>query len=99
MSTKLNEKEEIVIVTTTKEEVKENDHATLCEENNPTTKPLEALQTISSLSSPTEKKVYNKKKWWEFWKQDEQLLAINPQDFSKTQKNLILLTIALATLV
>ncbi|KAI9307446.1 major facilitator superfamily domain-containing protein [Cunninghamella echinulata] len=41
----------------------------------------------------------NKKKWWEFWKQDPEQLAMNPQDFSQAKKNMILLTIALATLV
>ncbi|CAO3639519.1 unnamed protein product [Cunninghamella blakesleeana] len=91
-----NEKEEVVIIT--KDEVKENDHNTLCEENDPTLN--KSLETVPSLSSsPIEKNIYNRKKWWEFWKQDERLMAINPLDFSKTQKNLILLTIALATLV
>ncbi|CAO3632049.1 unnamed protein product [Cunninghamella echinulata] len=86
-------KEDIIII----EEIKENDHTTICEGVDSTKNTNELSSSI--IQPIEENKMNNKKKWWEFWKQDPEQLAMNPQDFSRAKKNLILLTIALATLV
>ncbi|ORX50926.1 MFS general substrate transporter [Hesseltinella vesiculosa] len=39
------------------------------------------------------------KKWWQFWRPDPVLLAMDPKNFPKRTKQLILMTVAFATLI
>ncbi|KAI8075137.1 major facilitator superfamily domain-containing protein [Gongronella butleri] len=53
----------------------------------------------TATDDPIEPVVAKDKQWWQVWRQDPKLLAMNPKDFPQRTKYLILMTIAFATLI